>query len=339
MAGYYDATHPINVAALAVAIARAMSLSAADVEVLVRAALIHDLGLRLVPEPIRYKIGPLTPEETALLRRHPEHSARLAGALCGAEIAEIVAAHHERWDGTGYPRGLCGSEIPLLARILAVADSFDAMSSDRIYARRYSPALAYQAVRASSGRAFDPAIAAAFLSAVAPFPVGTPVRLATGEIGVVAEARGDRPFRPTVRLPDGTRVEGKDVAGLQIVRATPRYTAGIPVKLHWAGETLEARTFNVSAQGAALVEFAGALRHGGDVHVEFCPRGEEPFTIDARIVWTRPSGGRGRLLGLWFGPLDDDVRDHLLAVSGAPVPESADPSLEQSQVPGTTSKG
>ena len=233
----------------------------------------------------------------------------------------MVRGHHERWDGTGYPQGLVGTQIPLLARILNVADSFDAMSSDRIYARRYSPALAYQAIRASAGRAFDPAVAAAFLGAVAPFKPGDPVKLSTGEPGVVLATIPGRPFRPVVRLDDGTQVEGRDVAGLQIVRAAPRYTAGIPVVLRWSGETFEGRTFNLSAEGAALVEYAGSVKHGGDLTLELRPRGKEPLELGARIVWSRPSGGRGRLLGLWFGRLSEEKQAYLMALTGAEAPK------------------
>lgn len=315
--GYYEATHPLNVAALSVAIGRSLGLPDPDLEDLVRAALLHDLGLRLVPEAIRYKMGALTPEEMAIMRRHPEHSARLADLLCGPHIARVVRSHHERWDGTGYPDGLAGPDIPLLSRILTVADSFDAMSSDRVYARRYSPVLAYQAIRGSAGRAFDPAVAASFLAAVPPFKVGDAVKLSTGEAGLVLATNPAKPFRPVVRLADGTQVEGRDVAGLQILRSSPRYTAGVPVTLRWAGETFEGRTFNLSAEGAALVEYAGSVRHGGDLVLELRPRGMEPLELGARIVWSRPSGGRGRLLGLWFGQLPEEQQAYLLALTGA----------------------
>jgi hypothetical protein len=339
VAGYYEATHPINVAALSAAIAKAMGLSKAETEDLIRAALLHDLGLRFIPAPVRYKVGALTSEETLILRRHPEHSARMADLLCGPAIAAIVIAHHERFDGTGYPHGLAGNQIPLAARILAVADSFDAMSSDRIYARRYSPALAYQAIRASSGRAYDPAVTSAFLSAVAPFPVGTPVRLSSGEAGVVARNVPERPFRPAVRLADGREVEGKDVAGLQVVRNATRYTAGVPVALIVGGETHEGRTFNVSAEGCAVIEYSGALRQGGDLTVEFRAKGADVLAAPARIVWSRPSGGRGRLLGLWFGAITDEVRARILEISGAEVPQQAsdtDAEPEMAQTPGKT---
>ncbi|MBM3275397.1 MAG: HD domain-containing protein [Candidatus Sericytochromatia bacterium] len=350
VAGYYEATHPINVAALSAAIAKAMGLSRAETEDLVRASLLHDLGLRFIPSPVRYKVGTLTSEEALLLRRHPEHSARIADLLCGPAIAEIVLAHHERFDGTGYPGCLTDNQIPLAARILAVADSFDAMSSDRIYARRYSPALAYQAIRASAGRAFDPAVTSAFLSAVAPFPVGTAVRLSSGEAGTVVRNLPDRPFRPAVRLADGREVEGKDVAGLQIVRNAARYTAGVPVALIVGGATYDGRTFNVSAEGCAVIEYSGALRQGGDLTIVFRAKGADALSVAARIVWSRPSGGRGRLLGLWFGAVPDDVRARILEISGAEAPQQAfdtdaeapqqasdtDAEPEMAQTPGKT---
>lgn len=177
------------------------------------------------------------------------------------------------------------------------------MISDRVYARRYSPALAHQAVRAGAGHSFDPEVVAAFLSAVVPFPVGAPVRLSGGERGIVTGLPGS-PFRPRVLLESGLEVEGQDVAAWQFERVAPRFTAGVPVTVVWAGQSVEGRTFNVSIEGAALIEYSGSIRHGGDVEAVFKPRDAESFRLMGRIVWSRPSGGRGRLMGLWFGPLE-----------------------------------
>ena len=126
-------------------------------------ALLHDIGKIGVPDSVLRKPGKLDPEEWATMRRHPDDGQRIVrgiGFLADAML--VVVQHHEWWDGTGYPLGLNGEEIDLNARILAVADAFDAMTSDRVY----RPAKSYEAAVAEldrcAGRQFDPQVVAAF---------------------------------------------------------------------------------------------------------------------------------------------------------------------------------
>ena len=129
------------------------------------AALLHDLGKLALPRAILLKPGPLSAEEWAVIRRHPELGAQMlsrAGARW-AELGLIVAAHHERWDGGGYPHGLAGGAIPLEARILSVVDAFDAMTSPRVYRQPLSREEARVELESCSGRQFDPVVVAAFL--------------------------------------------------------------------------------------------------------------------------------------------------------------------------------
>lgn len=127
--------------------------------------LLHDIGKLAVPDAVLTKNGPLTDEEWELMRRHPETGRRiLAGIPFLAEAKEIVYAHHERWDGKGYPRGLAGDEIPLGARVFPVADSFDAMTSDRPYRAAMPPAEAMAELLRGSGTQFWPAAVEAFHS-------------------------------------------------------------------------------------------------------------------------------------------------------------------------------
>ena len=126
-------------------------------------ALLHDVGKRAVSDRILLKPAGLTEEERGEMRKHPSEGYRLLkpiGSL--AEAAEIVRAHHERFDGAGYPRGLRGEEIPLGARIFAVADAFDALTSDRPYRKASSYAEALRAIVEESGAQFDPHVVAAF---------------------------------------------------------------------------------------------------------------------------------------------------------------------------------
>jgi HD-GYP domain-containing protein (c-di-GMP phosphodiesterase class II) len=134
----YDAEveeHGRRLVPLAQATARELGQCEEEVELIGLAALLHDLGKLGIPQAILHKAGPLTNEEWVIIRRHPDIGRQLlmqAGGTC-APLAPLVGAHHERWDGKGYPDGLEREAIPLAARILSVIDSFDAMTSCRPY--------------------------------------------------------------------------------------------------------------------------------------------------------------------------------------------------------------
>jgi HD-GYP domain-containing protein (c-di-GMP phosphodiesterase class II) len=126
---------------------------------------LHDIGKVGVPEQVLGKPGPLDEDEWRLMREHPAIGARIIEPirfLTGA--MEIVRSHHERWDGSGYPDGLAAEQIPLTARIFALADSFDAMTSDRPYRRAMPVEAALDEIRRGAGTQFDPQVAAEFLS-------------------------------------------------------------------------------------------------------------------------------------------------------------------------------
>jgi HD-GYP domain-containing protein (c-di-GMP phosphodiesterase class II) len=125
---------------------------------------LHDIGKIGIPEQILDKPGPLTGDEWVEMRKHPEIGYRIAQASPElVSVAEGILCHHERWDGRGYPQGLKGADIPLLARILSVVDSFDAMTSDRAYRMAISREAALVEVEACAGGQFDPAICEAFV--------------------------------------------------------------------------------------------------------------------------------------------------------------------------------
>ena len=129
-----------------------------------RGALLHDIGKMGVPDSILQKAGALTDEEWSVMKTHPQKALEMLGAIDFLVPAlEIPYCHHERWDGTGYPRGLAGEQIPLAARIFAVADVYDALTSDRYYRPRWSHEEAIAHIREESGRHFDPAVVEAFI--------------------------------------------------------------------------------------------------------------------------------------------------------------------------------
>ncbi len=129
---------------------------------------LHDIGKVGVPESVLRKPGPLTDDEWLVMREHPAIGAQIVEPIRFLEGAvEIVRSHHERWDGEGYPRGLQGTDIPLAARIFAIADSFDAMTSDRPYRAAMPLEQALDEVARGAGSQFDPDVASAFLELAA----------------------------------------------------------------------------------------------------------------------------------------------------------------------------
>ena len=159
--------HAERLAALSHRLGRVMNLPDEDLVALELLSTLHDIGKISVDKDILTKVGTLTDEEWLEIKKHPEVGFRIALASPElAHIAEYILSHHERWDGRGYPRGIAGAEIPLLARILAVVDSFDAMTQDRSYRRAMPVEAALQEIRRNAGTQFDPDIAEVFLSLI-----------------------------------------------------------------------------------------------------------------------------------------------------------------------------
>src|SRR5215210_6113445 len=158
----YTGSHSTRVAELGAWIAECLGLDQEQVELTRLAGSLHDLGKLAIPEEILRKPGPLTPPERLVLERHTQIGHRMLESLGVDPVAEWVLHHHERWDGSGYPDRLRGDQIPLGARIIFVADAYDAMTSDRAYRGRLSPRDAVEEPERCSGTQFDPAIVATF---------------------------------------------------------------------------------------------------------------------------------------------------------------------------------
>lgn len=165
-------------------------------------AILHDVGMLRLPDEVREKRGKLTREELQAIRTHPTHSYRIITRELGMpeEVGLTALQHQERWDGGGYPRGLAGNDILFLSRIVSVADSFEAMVSERPYR---GSMIGYQAVRAilsDNGRRFDPEVVKAFIATIGIYPLGSVVLLNDASIGRVVDVNGDAPLRPRVKL-------------------------------------------------------------------------------------------------------------------------------------------
>jgi diguanylate cyclase (GGDEF)-like protein len=159
----YMGSHSERVGELAARIAIRLGEDQEQVELTRLAGSLHDLGKLAIPEEILRKPGPLTDGERLVLERHPQIGFRMLESLGVDPVADWVLHHHERWDGEGYPDGIPGEDIPLGARILFVADAYDAMTSDRVYRTRRSDADALVELERCAGTQFDPEIVAAFV--------------------------------------------------------------------------------------------------------------------------------------------------------------------------------
>ena len=158
--------HVIRMSHYAQVLARAAGWSEVDAEELLAAAPMHDIGKIGIPDHILLKPGPLSPEEWAVMRSHPRIGADIIGDHRSTVLRlarEIAQSHHEKWDGSGYPQGLAGEAIPMSARIVAIADVFDALTTARPYKQAWTVEAAIEQVRKDAGKHFDPTLVELFM--------------------------------------------------------------------------------------------------------------------------------------------------------------------------------
>jgi HD-GYP domain-containing protein (c-di-GMP phosphodiesterase class II) len=163
--------------------------------------LLHDIGKLVVPTEILNKPSKLDPNEWDVMKTHPAAGCEmLRSELISPLVKVVVRSHHERWDGGGYPDARAGLDIHELARIAAVADVYDAVTSERVYARAKPAHVGVRIIREGAGTHFDPEIVEAFSRVVVPFPPGVEVELTDSRAGVVSSVPQDDPDRPVVRI-------------------------------------------------------------------------------------------------------------------------------------------
>ncbi|MGE5554421.1 MAG: HD-GYP domain-containing protein [Betaproteobacteria bacterium] len=198
----YTFQHSVKVAVLAVLLARWLGLAFTDQAEVSVAAVLHDVGKALVPLEILNKPGPLAPEEFELVKAHSQAGCDLLISHFGPEAMapRVALEHHERVDGSGYPRGLQGREALLASRIVAVADVYDAMTSDRVYQRGQSDYAVLAHLRERGFSSLDPGVTRIFVEHLVYRTLGRLVRLTNGQLGRVVLVNEQEPGRPIVAV-------------------------------------------------------------------------------------------------------------------------------------------
>ncbi|HLA61342.1 MAG TPA: HD-GYP domain-containing protein, partial [Nitrospiraceae bacterium] len=208
-------TNLVNVAILATKVGTGLGYHGKELEQLTFAGLLHDIGLFAVPQSVITKSGRLTHDERTLVEQHPElgyEAIRKAGPKYDW-LAQVVRQAHERWNGQGYPNKLKGRQISEYAQIIGVVDVFDALVSPRGYRRRFFPHEAVRELMVAERTAFPREVIKALVEQLSAYPLGTSVRLTTGEVGSVTRVNTRYPLRPVVWI-EGDKARGQE--GLQL---------------------------------------------------------------------------------------------------------------------------
>ncbi|MDR3598655.1 HD-GYP domain-containing protein [Clostridium sp.] len=198
----YTYAHSVNVAVISLILGISLNLSKQNLTYLCIGGLLHDVGKSFIPSEILQKPDKLTPEEFEIIKKHPRHGYDFLNRFfsLSSHIKLITLQHHERFDGLGYPMGIGGENINYLARIVIIADVYDALTSDRSYKRAMCPSDALEYLMSNSGTLFDHNILDVFCRIIIPFPNGTIVSLSNGDVGVVEETIPSFPLRPIVKI-------------------------------------------------------------------------------------------------------------------------------------------
>ena len=195
------AQHSMNVSALSIVMAKSMNLSPREMEDVGVCGMLHDVGKTSISTEVLDKTGPLTPPEMEEMRKHAKYGRDILlstkSVMSGA--ADVAHSHHERPDGTGYPRKLTDDSIPLFAKIVSIAEAYDTMTTVQPYREARSPSDALQDLYALRGKQFDEDLVIRFIDAIGIFPPGSVVEMVNGEVGIVLSNTSDK-LRPRVIL-------------------------------------------------------------------------------------------------------------------------------------------
>ncbi len=197
---HYTSEHCLNVAIFSIVIGRQLGFPKEKLEEVGLCGLLHDVGKVLTPDEILKKPGRLTPEEFLVMKMHPTQGRDILLNNDGVLRSALDAphAHHERLDGSGYPRGLREDQLSLYTKIVAVADSYDAITSARVYSKAHHNAEAFKILQSESGNHYDAKLVSKLIKSFGIFPPGTVVKLSNGELAVVVKENAKRKLKPRV---------------------------------------------------------------------------------------------------------------------------------------------
>jgi HD-GYP domain-containing protein (c-di-GMP phosphodiesterase class II) len=183
----YTYAHSVNVCVISIMIGVVLNLNRKQLETLGMGAILHDIGKILIDHKILNKPTKLEPLESELVRRHAKDGYEMLRKKDDINFlaSHIVLQHHEREDGSGYPRGLTGKRIHIFSKIVAVADAYDAMTSNRVYQKEITSLQAIEEIKREASRKFNAAVVEAFLQVVTPFPIGSTIVFENGATGIV----------------------------------------------------------------------------------------------------------------------------------------------------------
>ena len=198
----YFYAHSLDVCIYSLIAAKALNIDYENAMILGMGALLHDIGKIKISDSVLLKQGSLTTEEFEEAKKHSIYGYRLAAGIPGMkhDVAKIILQHHERCDGSGYPRNAGADEIHFLSKIVAVADIYDALTSDRVYRKKVLPHEAAEYLLCISNSQIDSKIARVFLKDIAIYPKGCQVLLNTNQIGVVTDSNSKMPLRPSLKI-------------------------------------------------------------------------------------------------------------------------------------------
>jgi putative nucleotidyltransferase with HDIG domain len=220
----YLIEHSLNVSILMTIFAKSLGIDRTTIEQLALGAFLHDVGKILVPDHILHKPGRLTPEEFEEMKKHVNYGLEVLADLPNlSDLAlSLVREHHERLDGNGYPNQLPAEKISQYSRMIAIVDSYDAMTAERVYKAGMHPIKAFRILVKESPNSFDNELVEKFIQCLGLYPVGTLVKLTSGKLGIISRLNKNKPLKPFVRVFYNTRLK-QNIAIEELDLSQPKY--------------------------------------------------------------------------------------------------------------------